>query len=88
MRTRQYTYVEYATGERELYDNLADPYQLNNLAQSADGSLIAQLSTLTAQLNACRADSCRQLEDGAALPASFRSRLAPRSSRARSTFTR
>ncbi len=88
VRTRQYTYVEYDTGERELYDNLADPYQLNNLAQSADGSLIAQLSTLTAQLNACRADSCRQLEDGAALSASFRSRLAPRSSRARSTFTR
>jgi arylsulfatase A-like enzyme len=69
VRTRQYTYVEYDTGERELYDNTADPYQLNNLAQTADRSLVGELSTLTAQLNICRADDCRQLEDGTALPA-------------------
>ncbi|MCI0475948.1 MAG: sulfatase, partial [Anaerolineales bacterium] len=32
IRVRQYTYVEYANGEKELYDLRADPYQLNNLA--------------------------------------------------------
>lgn len=29
------TYVEYETGERELYDNPADPWQLDNRAGSA-----------------------------------------------------
>lgn len=74
VRTRQYTYVEYDTGERELYDDIADPYQLNNLARTADPGLIAQLSTLTGQLNACAGDACRELEDGVALPASARRR--------------
>src|SRR4051812_45507418 len=32
VRTRRYTYVEYATDEKELYDNLNDPYQLQNIA--------------------------------------------------------
>ena len=74
MRTRQYTYVEYDTGERELYDDLADPYQLTNLAQTADSGLMAQLSALTASLQACQGDACRQLEDAVALPASARRR--------------
>jgi hypothetical protein len=30
LRTRRYTYVEYATGEKELYDLRKDPYQLRN----------------------------------------------------------
>jgi arylsulfatase A-like enzyme len=33
IRTPSWTYVEYATGERELYDLVADPYQLQNLAK-------------------------------------------------------
>jgi N-acetylglucosamine-6-sulfatase len=32
IRTRRYKYVELNTGERELYDLLADPYELNNVA--------------------------------------------------------
>ncbi len=32
LRTRTRTYVEYATGERELYDLRSDPFQLDNLA--------------------------------------------------------
>jgi N-acetylglucosamine-6-sulfatase len=31
-RTRDWKYVEYETGERELYDLLNDPFELNNLA--------------------------------------------------------
>ncbi|MEU5846177.1 hypothetical protein [Saccharopolyspora shandongensis] len=30
IRTPEGTYVEYATGEREYYDNRTDPHQLNN----------------------------------------------------------
>ena len=53
VRTKQYTYVRWLAGTEELYDNLADPYQLNNLAEGgaepeALGSLRSQLSDLLA----------------------------------------
>ncbi len=32
VRTQEWKYVEYATGERELYDLINDPYELKNLA--------------------------------------------------------
>ncbi len=32
VRTKQYTYVRWLTGQEELYDNANDPYQMNNLA--------------------------------------------------------
>jgi N-acetylglucosamine-6-sulfatase len=32
LRTERWTYVEYRSGERELYDDEADPHQLRNLA--------------------------------------------------------
>ena len=32
LRTERWTYVVYESGERELYDNVADPHQLHNLA--------------------------------------------------------
>lgn len=31
LRTKQHTYVKWLTGAEELYDNLADPYQMRNL---------------------------------------------------------
>jgi arylsulfatase A-like enzyme len=33
IRTKQYTYTKWLTGQEELYDNASDPYQMNNLAQ-------------------------------------------------------
>ena len=36
IRTARHTYIEYGTGERELYDLAADPFQLANLARTAD----------------------------------------------------
>ena len=63
VRTSRYTYAEYATGERELYDTAADPFQLENVAGSADPALLARLGRLTAALNGCRGVKCRRLED-------------------------
>ena len=63
VRTRRYTYVEYATGEKELYDNRTDPYQLQNIATSANPALLATLAQRTAALAACKGDGCRTLED-------------------------
>jgi arylsulfatase A-like enzyme/CubicO group peptidase (beta-lactamase class C family) len=62
LRTLRYTYVEYDTGERELYDNDADPYQLDNQASKADPALLASLSTWVRQLHTCQAAGCRTAE--------------------------
>jgi arylsulfatase A-like enzyme len=60
IRTRDYLYVEYVTGERELYDLNADPYQLESLHTRADPALIEALSQQLARLAACAGASCRE----------------------------
>jgi arylsulfatase A-like enzyme len=62
LRTADYTYVEYANGEIELYDLRADPYQLQNIASSADPSLLAMLHAWLESLRQCQAESCRAAE--------------------------
>ncbi len=64
LRTKDHLYVEYATGERELYDLRADPYELRNLANSADPGFIARLSKRLAALAHCAAEKCRQESPG------------------------
>jgi N-acetylglucosamine-6-sulfatase len=59
VRTAQHTYVEYATGERELYDLQADPYQLDNGIDDAPRDLVRRLADRTAALQGCRGASCR-----------------------------
>jgi arylsulfatase A-like enzyme len=63
IRTANYTYVEYVTGERELYDINADPEELNNLIASADPSLLSVLHQRVASLSACSVDACRSAEN-------------------------
>jgi N-acetylglucosamine-6-sulfatase len=51
LRTGRYTYVEYATGEKELYDLETDPYELQNVAgrpayATIEKRLAAELSTM------------------------------------------
>jgi len=62
VRTDRHTYVEHATGERELYDNDADPYQLDNLASTAHVWTLAVLSAWAHELHACAGADCRTLE--------------------------
>jgi N-acetylglucosamine-6-sulfatase len=63
IRTARHTYIEYGTGERELYDDKADPFQLANLAQTADPVLLHALSERLAELKNCAAMNCGELED-------------------------
>jgi hypothetical protein len=56
-------YVEYATGERELYDLRHDPYELHNIVTTASPALVASLSHEDAELAACKAAACRAIED-------------------------
>ncbi len=62
LRTLRYKYVEYKTKERELYDLLADPYELNNLAKTANGKMLNELSTRLRNLKNCSGQDCRNLE--------------------------
>jgi N-acetylglucosamine-6-sulfatase len=62
IRTTQYLYVEYQGGERELYDMVRDPLQLDNLVSTADPGLLNQLSSWLKTLASCSAESCRNVE--------------------------
>jgi hypothetical protein len=59
LRTTDYTYVEYATGQAELYDIHKDPYQLSNQYSGAPATLLKQLSDRVAALRSCRGATCR-----------------------------
>jgi N-acetylglucosamine-6-sulfatase len=63
IRISGYTYVQYNTGEKELYDLTKDPYELDNLASKADPALVKQFADRVAELVKCKADSCRAAED-------------------------
>jgi arylsulfatase A-like enzyme len=63
VRTDRYTYVEYDTGERELYDMAADPNQLTNIAATATPALVAQLAARTTDLAGCAGATCRAAEN-------------------------
>jgi arylsulfatase A-like enzyme len=62
IRTTQYLYVEYQGGERELYDMVQDPLQLNNIVSTADASLLEQFSSWLKTLVLCSTESCRNAE--------------------------
>lgn len=63
VRTLKYLYVEYNTGERELYDLKADPYQLESLHDSADPALITGLKSRLEALRYCAGEDCHDAED-------------------------
>jgi arylsulfatase A-like enzyme len=63
MRTADALYVEYETGERELYNLARDPSQLTNLAASASPAALQAFSAYLAALAECKADDCRAAEN-------------------------
>ena len=58
VRTTRYLYVEYATGERELYDTRVDPEEIHNLA-GTQPSLEHALAVRITHLQSCRGATCR-----------------------------
>jgi N-acetylglucosamine-6-sulfatase len=63
VRTPRYKYVEWDTGERELYDLQTDPYELSNFYPTGDPTLIAKLSAKLAALKTCVGEQCRRIEN-------------------------
>jgi arylsulfatase A-like enzyme len=60
IRTERYLYVEYNSGERELYDLQNDPYELQSLHHSpAYAAVKATLSTRLRKLKNCAGATCR-----------------------------
>ena len=59
LRTPEWLFVSYADGERELYDLAIDPYELDNIADTADPRLVAHLYSQLQLLRTCSGDSCR-----------------------------
>jgi N-acetylglucosamine-6-sulfatase len=64
LRTEDYLYVEYKTGEHELYDLRKDPYELNNQYATAPPYLKRRLEAQLDALRQCSAEECRAAEGG------------------------
>ncbi len=62
LRTAGLKYIEYDTGERELYDLVNDSYELENQIGNADPGVLAQLSEWLRLLHTCATDLCRVYE--------------------------
>jgi len=62
IRTTRYSYVEYDTGEHELYDLSTDPYQLDSKPQAGNEQLYSTLQTRLNALRDCSGAVCRANE--------------------------
>jgi arylsulfatase A-like enzyme len=69
LRADRLTYVEWVSGERELYLLADDPHQLANMADAADPAVGAELSDRLAAMSTCAGAACRTLEEAPLSPA-------------------
>lgn len=59
VRSKDWKYTEYTTGEKELYDLRLDPHEVTNVVGvSANAATVAALSALVAQGTNCSGSSC------------------------------
>ena len=63
VRTETHKYVEHDNGEKELYDLANDPYELENVYETADPSLVEDLKGRLDALRNCAGARCREAED-------------------------
>ena len=59
LRNETTTYVDYETGEGELYDLVRDPAQIDSMYASAPAATLSPLVQRLAALKGCRGASCR-----------------------------
>ena len=64
VRAEDRLYVEYETGESELYDLQEDPYQLHNVYEETGLEHLWRLEASLDALRECAAEECRVAEDG------------------------
>jgi N-acetylglucosamine-6-sulfatase len=64
LRTKNYKYIHYKSGEHELYDLRKDPYELRNEYRSATPELKQRLEGQLDALRQCEAEECRAAEGG------------------------
>ncbi|MBI4750090.1 MAG: sulfatase [Acidobacteria bacterium] len=62
IRTKRYMYIEYVTGERELYDLQVDPYELQNIYSTAQPPLLRSLEANLNALRTCVGPGCRKAQ--------------------------
>jgi N-acetylglucosamine-6-sulfatase len=64
LHTKDLVYVEYvSTGEREMYNLAADPYEQTNIADTAKRKAVSGLASWLNALRTCAGASCRAAED-------------------------
>jgi hypothetical protein len=63
LRTSRFLYVEYVHGRSQLYDTQHDPYELRDIVASASRSLLVTLHKQLGELERCRGEACRRVED-------------------------
>jgi N-acetylglucosamine-6-sulfatase len=64
VRTEDHLYVEYDTGESELYDLQKDPYELNNIYEETPLKHLWRFEGWLDALRDCAGEECRAAEDG------------------------
>ncbi|HEY2917778.1 MAG TPA: hypothetical protein VGK77_02160, partial [Candidatus Binatia bacterium] len=63
VRSGQHLFVQYQSGEREFYDLVSDPDELDNIVAKVDPRIIKRYSLWLDQLKKCKAAACRKAED-------------------------
>src|SRR5215207_5238434 len=63
VRTQDHLYVEYETGESELYDLEKDPYELDNVYEDADLDQLWRYEGWLKSLRDCAGEDCLAAED-------------------------
>jgi N-acetylglucosamine-6-sulfatase len=64
VRTEDRLYVEYESGESELYDLERDPHELNNVYEDTEFKQLWRLEGWLDALRECAGEECRAAEDG------------------------
>ncbi|MFA7322722.1 MAG: sulfatase [Candidatus Nanopelagicales bacterium] len=59
LRSRQWLYVEYRSGEVELYNLKNDPFEMNNVVSSTNPTIIGQLHAQLDAMVHCTGPTCR-----------------------------